>query len=187
MPPVRKLFLIVPAAAIVILSLVMWRLWLDERTSSVSARGQRPVPAPLLQLPDQQSELVRSSRYRGRRKIVVVFFDGEQGAAACRQLIELRDRYGDVEAAGAAVIAISAATPYANRQQIERSGAFPFPLLSDVDYRVHRQWGLRTERAAAPQTGLFLVDRGGLIRFQQTGPETFLRADDVLKELAAMP
>ena len=61
------------------------------------------------------------------------------------------------------MIAISTALPQDNRKDIAKYGDFPFPLLSDPDFHVHRDWGRIDVKTARPLSGLILVDRKGWI------------------------
>jgi len=112
----------------------------------------------------------------GRHPILLIFFDGESGADRDPDLLTLRRRFDDLNARGVKVLAISAAIPQVNRAAIERTGAFPFPLLSDFDPRdpagtllVHALYG-RLNSAGQPEPGVFLIDRKGQIEFRVAQP-----------------
>ena len=76
-------------------------------------------------------------------------------------------------AAGAQVIGIGMATPYANRQAGERSSKFPFPILSDIGRDrpapAHTAWGRFDPDSGTFLTGLFLVDRSGMVEIDSRG------------------
>ena len=168
----RYRILVLPFAAAVIAGLV----WLGERIQSVQQRTsqtERARPrrlAPRIELYDQKSQLVKFERYLGRTRMVVVFFDGETGADLDPWLTQLRDQHDTVKAAGVQVIGIGVATPYANRQAGERSQAFPFPILSDIGKDnpapAHTQWGRFDPSDGSFHTGVFLVDRSGMVETQ---------------------
>ncbi len=151
-------------------------MWLGERIQSVQQRTtqtERARPrrlAPRIELYDQKSQLVKFERYLGRTRMVVVFFDGETGADRDPWLTQLRDHHETVKAAGVQVIGIGVATPYANRQAGERSQAFPFPILSDIGKDnpapAHTQWGRFDPTDGSFDTGVFLVDRSGMVETQ---------------------
>lgn len=119
--------------------------------------------------------------------MVVVFFDGVRGPENSNQLLALRDSYSEFQSEGTEVIAISVATPFRNRQGIERAGSFPFPLLSDVDYAVHKMWGLGNAETAGPVEAVFLVDRRGIIRWSETSSDALISPKILLQKLAQIP
>ena len=112
----RRIFLVIPIAAAVIAGLVLLKLTRQYEPQAELQSAAVVRPAPLLKLYDQNSELVRlKERYIGRTKLLIVFYDGTRGPEASPVLTTLRERYADVHAAGAAVLAISAARPSENR------------------------------------------------------------------------
>lgn len=187
----RYRILILPFAAAVIAGLV----WLGERNQRMQQRTtqtERARPrrlAPRIELYDQKSQLVKFERYLGRTQMVVVFFDGETGADHDPWLTQLRDQHEMVKAAGVQVIGIGVATPYANRQAGERSKPFPFPILSDIGKDnpapAHTQWGRFDPTDGSFHTGVFLVDRSGMV---ETKGRSFKPVSDpqaVVKALCA--
>ncbi|REJ96388.1 MAG: hypothetical protein DWQ34_03895 [Planctomycetota bacterium] len=168
----RYRILILPVSAVVIALLVAWRLGREtDRQDAVS----QPPPvrrqlAPVFELYDQNNQLVKFERYLGRTRLVVVFYEAATGADEDPHLVRLRRHIEDVAAAGVQVVGISTAVPAENRRAAERAGGeFPFPLLTDIDPvhqstgAVHGQWGLSDPETGALQTGLFLVDRAGMV------------------------
>ncbi len=152
-------------------------VWLGEYNQQRiehAPRSNRPrvelQPSPRFALYDQKSQLVKFERYLGRTKLVVVFFDGEAGADADPWLTQLRDHHDQVKAAGVQVVGISQATPFANREAEKRSQEFPFPLLSDIGQDLpapaHTQWGRFDPTDGSFHTGVFLVDRAGMVETQ---------------------
>ncbi len=168
---------------------LVWLAEHNQRTQQRTTQTERAQPrrlAPRIELYDQKSQLVKFERYLGRTRMVVVFFDGEAGADHDPWLTQLRDHYDTVKAAGVQVIGIGVATPYANRQAGERSQAFPFPILSDIGKDnpapAHTQWGRFDPSDGSFHTGVFLVDRSGMVETEGrifkpvTDPEAVVKA-----------
>ena len=182
--------LVLPIAAAVIAGLTAYRLQRDPAQSgstSQAAPAQRQL-APRFELFDQQGQLVKFERYLGRTRLLVVFFDGERGADADPYLTTLRDNIRKVERAGVQVVGISTATRYANRQADDRGGEpFPFPLLTDIDPRqpipapVHQQFGLYDIESAATRTGVFLIDRAGMVAWEGDAPQPVAEPDPLIR------
>jgi peroxiredoxin len=195
----RRIVWAIPISAAVIAGLVAFKLTRRyEGPAEESAFDIRP--APLFQLADQHSRMVRLQSYQGRHKLLIAFFDGSQGPDHSQLVTRLRENFAGIHATGAVVLAISAARPSQNRYgahlehlKVEPSGAgaagddelrYPFPLLSDIlDYDVHRKYQAFDERTGKPREAVFVVDRAGLIQYAHLGPDQLGTADDWIREL----
>ena len=191
MPHSRRV-LILPLAAVLIIGLVAYKLRWNNVPQTFQESHAQGDPAPLFQLYDQKSRMFRLGTYFGRHKLVVVFFDSTAGADRNPQLLELRREFDKLEATGAIVLAISPATPYANRLALARGGSFPFSLLSDPDFQVHRAWGTfstQTEGNALapaqsqPLPAVFVVDRRGQIVWSQVGEQEVVPVSTIVAQL----
>jgi peroxiredoxin len=133
--------------------------------------SSRPIvePAPEFELYDQSSpsRIVRLEGYLGRERVIVVFFDGHLGAHASTVLDYLRENWTRLRKAEIAVMAVSAALPQENRKEIRRFAEYPFPLLSDPDFRVHRAWGRWDPATGKPLSGVFCIDRKGWVNWSR--------------------
>ena len=75
---------------------------------------------------------------------------------------------------------------------MERAGgAFPFPLVSDVDFqspegtlRIHRHWGRLDSVTETPLKGLFLIDRKGQVAYVGPIPKPYENIDQIFDLLA---
>ena len=195
----RRIFLVLPISAVVIGGLIAFKLTrttepIDEETTT------NVRPAPLFQLYDEHSQIVRLARYVGRHKLLIVFFDGRQGPDHSPLLTTLRERFSDLYATRAIVLAISAARPSENRfglnverrktaaaqaaPPIDSELRYPFPLLSDIlDYEVHRRYGAFDALTQQPIEAIFVVDRAGVIQHSHLGPDGLGAIDDWVSEL----
>jgi thioredoxin-dependent peroxiredoxin len=105
----------------------------------------------------------RLSDHRGRR-VVLLFYPGDETAVCTRQFCSYRDRSEDMSGLDAVVVGIS-------HQDLDSHRAFTehheltVPLLSDVDREVANAYGvsrpvLGTQRAA------IVVDEDGIVRYR---------------------
>ena len=199
----RRIVWVLPISAAVIAGLLAFKLTRRYESPAEESAFEAPFdarPAPHFQLYDQHSRTVRLVSYKGRQKLLIVFFDGSQGPDHSELLTRLRGKFAEMHATGAIVLAISAARPSQNRYgahlehlKIDSSGAgaarddelrYPFPLLSDIlDYEVHRQYQAFDARLGQPLEAVFVVDRAGLIQYAHRGPDQLGIADDWVKEL----
>ena len=91
-------------------------------------------------LPDQDGEPVAWSSFRGRP--VVVFFYPKANTPGCTtEACDFRDLRAELDAAGAAVIGISADSVRKQKNWTDKHG-LNFPLLSDPDREVLDAWGV---------------------------------------------
>lgn len=164
-----KRLLVLAAAAVVIAGLCAFRTTRTDRPTASASERAIVEPAPPFELYDQSapSRLVRLIGYLGRNRVVVVFFDGRAGAHHSAVLRWLRDNSHRLRDAGIYVMAISAALPQENRKDAAQHGEFPFPLVSDPDFHVHRAWGRFDAATNGTREGVFLVDRKGNVAWSR--------------------
>lgn len=170
----RPRILILPVSAIIITALCAYKLTRTEYPEApITDRPALKRPAPTFELLDEHkpSRLVRLDGYLGRYRILLVFFNGDQGADRSPVLLRLRDEFDTLESAGIKVFAVSAALPQDNRKIIARSGPFPFPLLSDPAFQAYQAWGRLDETTGKPLEGVFFIDRAGLVEWSKTAPK----------------
>jgi thioredoxin-dependent peroxiredoxin len=128
----------------------------------------------------------RLSDQRGRR-VVLLFYPGDETTVCTHQFCSYRDREADVSALDAVVVGIS-------HQDVDSHVAFTahhgltVPLLADADREVARAYGV-----AAPVVGTrratFVVDEEGVVRYRKVHALglQFEDVDDLRAALAAVP
>lgn len=164
----------------------------NARSSAAPARAERapaavPLhagrPAPAFDVADESGARHQLEDYRGRW-LLLWFYPRANTPGCTAQGCGLRDRFGEFEAAGVAVLGVSVDGPDANAA-FRGQHDLPFPLLCDVDramavaYGAAADAGARTARRIA-----VLIDGDGIVRrvFARVDPATF--AGDAL---AALP
>lgn len=142
--------------------------------------------APDFELPNQDSEPVRLSDFRGRR--VVLFTFPKANTMGCtQQACAFRDEFPRIEAANTVVLGLSADTP-AELKAWKTERNLPYDLLSDADHQVMEAWGiwgmsmLLITLPVAQRTS-WVIDENGVIVDKQVpvGPK-----DSVKKALEAL-
>ncbi|TWU13526.1 thioredoxin-dependent thiol peroxidase [Symmachiella macrocystis] len=181
-----KIVWVIPAAAVLIVAAIVIRTTYGPLWQKDGSGGFQSRPAPEIVLLDQRKERHRTARYLGRRSLIVLFFDGQQQPEDVRQLALLRDAYPQIRAANTEIVAVSGAPSETIAQW--GGGSIPFPILADVDYAVHKQWGV-----SVPETGplvpvMFLVDISGVIRdsLEFDPPDSPLDLPKLLDQLARL-
>ncbi len=101
----------------------------------------------------------------------------------CReQLVKLRPRVKELEAEGAAVLAMSMDTPEeASRLALDLNLAFP--ILSDPNMVIVREHGMEGKGMGMPEMGYAVVDKQGRIREQQIDRSFGENAGAIIKTL----
>jgi thioredoxin-dependent peroxiredoxin len=102
-------------------------------------------------------------------------------------LADYRDRYQAIRTAGALLVAVSVDRT-AQSERLRRDLQLPFPLLSDVDRRVVRQWGVFNgrERGGIARPSVFIVDARPRILFESLdGVRSRVPASEIVNVLQA--
>jgi peroxiredoxin (alkyl hydroperoxide reductase subunit C) len=128
--------------------------------------------APDFVLKDQNNQEVRLSDFRGRRRVLLVFYPFAFTRTCRGELCQVRDNLGDFQNDDVQVLSVSVDTVYSHKVWAEREG-YDFPLLSDFwpHGAVAQAYGVFNEKSGAANRGTFLIDRDGVIRFaEMNGP-----------------
>lgn len=172
-----------PVAAVIIAAMIAYK---STRTypkqQAVATTEKRP--APLFEALDSYNRLVKLSRYIGRHRIFLAFFDESLGPENDQLLLTLRENFPQLETNDIVVIAVSKRLPQENRKSFEKVGRYPFPLLSDPGLDVHRQWGCVDAATSEPIAALFLIDRAGNVEWATEGPRRLAEPIQAIRLLA---
>lgn len=120
-------------------------------------------------MPDGSIKEIRLSDYRG--KYVVLFFYPLDFTFVCpTEIIAFSDRIEEFRARGAEVLAVSVDSVNAHlawRNQPRREGGIgevAYPLISDLDKNISREYGVLLDKPAVALRGIFIIDREGVVR-----------------------
>jgi peroxiredoxin (alkyl hydroperoxide reductase subunit C) len=80
----------------------------------------------------------------------------------------------EIRARGAALLAISADSPFSHAAFAKARG-FSFPLLSDIHRETIKAYGVLDEERNVAYRSTFVVDRDGLLRWGQAGDRNMVR------------
>ncbi len=122
------------------------------------------VKAPDFSLPDELGHVVTLSKLRGKR-VVLVFYPGDDTPGCTKQLCEFRDAWSNVKSAGVEVFGVNPQSA-AKHEKFKTKYKFPFPLLVDSGQKVaalYNASGLIVRRT------VYGIDREGVIRFSRRG------------------
>ena len=124
-------------------------------------------PAPDFTLPSSTGQDITLSSYRGQQHVVLVFYPLDFSPVCSMQLPEYSGLQDEFTEAGAAVLGINRDSVYAHRAWAAEYG-IEVPLLADMRLDVARQYGVALDERGISGRAVFLIDRGGVVRFQHT-------------------
>jgi peroxiredoxin Q/BCP len=147
------------------------------------ARGPKVgEAAPDFELPGTDGPF-RLSEHRGRR-VVLLFYPGDNTPVCTRQFCSYRDRAEDVDGLGADIVGISN-QDLDSHELFKQTNGLNIPLLADVDGKVAKAFG-----AYAPIIGtrraVVIVDEEGVVRHRHdhTIGLSFQDVDELREALA---
>lgn len=117
--------------------------------------------APGFSLPDDQGRIFKLESGR-RRKLLLVFYPGDDTPVCTRQLCDYRDGIEEFADLGVDVVGISA-DDAASHQQFREKHDLPFTLLTDADLNVAEQYGCKG--LLGMKRGVFLIDEERVCRY----------------------
>ena len=150
---------------------------------SLGPRHWQPPPAPEWDLRDGRGGRIGSAQYRGK-PVVVLFYLGHECLHCAEQLQAFAPLTNEFQSAGISLVAISTDDDAGLAKSIEnyKSGDFPFPLASDATLGTFKAYRAHDDFENRPLHATFLIDGGGLIRWQDISFEPFRDARFVLNE-----
>ena len=143
-----------------------------------------PSPATDWTLADGQGKKHTLEDYAGR-PMIVIFYLGKGCAHCIQQLGTFAPETDRFRQAGIDLIAISTDDVDGLRETVQQnktSTPFPFPLVSDASLKVFKQYRAYDDFEQQPLHGTFLIDRQGLVRWQDISYEPFTQVDLLLRE-----
>lgn len=138
--------------------------------------------APDFALPNAMGREVRLSALLERGPVVLTFYRGAWCPYCNTQLRDYQDTLGEIEKAGATLVAVSPQTPDGSMTMTERNG-LAFPVLSDVGNEVSRDYGLvfkvdEQTRERYQAVGIDLAAANGTTTWELPVPATYVIDQD---------
>ncbi len=126
--------------------------------------------APLFTLHSDETKAVSLGDYTGR-KVVINFFPLAFTGVCTEQMCTMRDALAAYNKMEADVVAISVDSPF-TLAEFKKKEQLNFPLLSDFNKEVSRQYGALYDEFAFGMQGVskraaFVVDEEGVIRYAE--------------------
>jgi peroxiredoxin Q/BCP len=100
--------------------------------------------APDFTLADQDGKSVTLSQFKGK-DVIVYFYPKDDTPGCTKEACGFRDFWKDLQKAGVVVLGISPDDGESHRDFIQKY-KLPFPLLSDPDRKLMKEWGAYGEK-----------------------------------------
>jgi len=124
-------------------------------------------PAPAFEAKDQNGQTIRLADFKGK-KVVLYFYPKDNTPGYTAQACNLRDNYEALQNAGYIVLGVSSDSEKSHQKFIEKQN-LPFPLIADVDLKVHEAYGTWVEKSMYGRKYMgtarttFVIDENGLL------------------------
>ena len=142
----------------------------------------QPITAPDWTLSDIENNPLSLSQYRGK-PVVLIFYLGFGCLHCAEQLREFEPKIAEFHKAGYEVVAVSTdKQEHLKRAWDDLDTPFSFPLVSDSELNVFRQYRCYDDFENQPLHGTFVIDQQGRVRWQDISYEPFMDAEFVLEE-----
>jgi glutaredoxin-dependent peroxiredoxin len=146
--------------------------------------------APDFTLTNQDREPVTLSRLKGK-PVVLAFFPAAFSSVCTKEMCAFKDSMAQLGTANAQVFGVSVDTFFTLKAFQDQQG-LPFPLLSDFNKQVIRDYGVFNEdmiglRGIAKRA-VFVIDQDGIVRYEQVLEDARNEPnyDAVFKSLASL-
>ena len=134
---------------------------------------------------NQEDTNVSLSDFEGK-KLVILFYPLDFSPVCSEQVPDFNENLDAIRAKGADVIAINRDSTFAHKAWSKALGGIGFPLLSDMNLEVSKQYGMALEEVGITTRGVLIVDESGKVAFkhvENAPPDNTLSAEQVLGEL----
>lgn len=114
-----------------------------------------------------EGRAVRLSDLRGRKRVVLVFYPGDDTPICTAQLCALRDNWSALQAENAAVYGVNPASSE-RHTGFAAKNRLPFPLLVDTKGEITARYGCRAVFGIVKRT-VYVLDRQGKVAWVKRG------------------
>lgn len=139
------------------------------------------IKAPAFNLPATGNQTISLSQYQGNKKLILVFYPGDNTPGCTIQLCALRDHYDVVKALNGEVLASNPASVKSHENFAQRQH-YLFPILSDADHTMAKAYGVDGLFGFNRRT-VYIIDKKGVVQFAERGMPTVEKILSVLRKI----
>lgn len=160
-----------------------------EKDAEVKALAEGDK-APDFTLVDQDNQKVKLSQFKGKN-VVLYFYPKDLTPGCTKEACSFRDFNQEFEELNTVILGVSKDS-WEKHSEFRKKYALPFILLSDVDGKVCKKYGILKDKSMFGKTFLgierttFLIDEKGKIRKIFPKVKVDKHVDKVLDEIKAM-
>jgi peroxiredoxin Q/BCP len=124
--------------------------------------------APDFSLPSTTGENISLRQFKGKQTVILYFYPKDDTPGCTKEACEFRDFSAEFEKHHAVILGVSTDT-LESHQQFKEKRKLPFPLLSDTDATVSKQYGVYKQKNLYGKKYLgierttFVIDRTGRV------------------------
>lgn len=137
----------------------------SKRRSDLIPVGE---PAPDFTAEASDGTTVRLSDLRGKKRVALVFYPGDDTPTCTAQLCAFRDDWDALQAEDTLVFGINPFSQERHRRFVQKYH-FPFPLLADKGGQIAGLYGCRLLFGLLIRRTVYVVDKTGRIIYAQRG------------------
>ncbi len=151
--------------------------------------GDRATP---FTLPYEAGSTIDLADYLGRDRIVLLFFPLAFTSVCTAEMCRVRDEWSAYASLDAAVFGISVDSPFVTSRFRAEEG-IPFPILSDFNRTVSRDWGVLYEEfhgfRGVSKRSAFVIGRDGKVAYAWVSEDASVEPDyeALLQAVAGAP
>jgi alkyl hydroperoxide reductase subunit AhpC len=147
----------------------------------------RPAPKFRLEaLVDDKFQTVSTEDYKD--KWIVLFFYPLDFTFVCpTEVVEFSNRAGEFEKLKAQIVGCSIDSVYSHKAWTKEIGKMNYPLMSDINRELSREYGILIEDKGMALRGLYIIDPKGILRYMVVHDLDVGRSvDETLRVLQAL-
>jgi peroxiredoxin Q/BCP len=141
--------------------------------------------APLVEATDQDGNAWRLADHAGKKVVLLYFYPKDDTPGCTKQACGLRDRMGDLEKDGVAVVGISRDDAASHRKFREKF-KINFPLLVDTDGKLTEAFGAAMEGKPMSRRVSFLIAKDGKIAHVTDNRDAQVHLDEMKEAIAKL-
>ncbi|HLG25972.1 MAG TPA: peroxiredoxin [Candidatus Gracilibacteria bacterium] len=147
----------------------------------------RPAPKFRLEaLVDDKFQMVSTEDYKD--KWIVLFFYPLDFTFVCpTEVVEFSNRAAEFEKLKAQIVGCSIDSVYSHKAWTKEIGNMNYPLMSDINRELSREYGILIEDKGMALRGLYIIDPKGILRYMVVHDLDVGRSvDETLRVLSAL-
>lgn len=141
--------------------------------------------APLVEARDQDGNAWKLADHAVKKVVLLYFYPKDDTPGCTKQACGLRDRMGDLEKDGVAVVGISR-DDAASHQKFREKFKINFPLLVDTDGKLTEAFGAAMEGRPMSRRVSFLIAKDGKIAHVTDNRDAQVHLDEMKEAIARL-